>query len=127
MLGCLLTVPIHASKCGASWRVEDCSEFASSFQKIGHTDVTILNSSYTRENAVNISGTLNAVPVCRLFGNVPYAGNNSVIFELWLPSTEKYNGRFLVVGMRIALPLPVDKRSHANICHRQRRHGRHYC
>lgn len=98
MLGCLLTVPIHASKCGASWRVEDCSEFASSFQKIGHTDVTILNSSYTRENAVNISGTLNAVPVCRLFGNVPYAGNNSVIFELWLPSTEKYNGRFLVVG-----------------------------
>ncbi|XXH00108.1 hypothetical protein Hte_006450 [Hypoxylon texense] len=65
MLGCLLAVPIHASKCASSWKVEDCSEFASSFQKIGHAGVTILNSSYIPEKSVNISGTLNAVPLVR--------------------------------------------------------------
>ncbi|KAI1776253.1 feruloyl esterase [Hypoxylon cercidicola] len=98
LLRCLLTVPIYASKCDASWRVEDCSEFVSSFQKTGHEDVTILNSSHIPEKAINISGTLNAIPVCRLFGSVPYAGNNSIIFELWLPPIEKHNERFLVVG-----------------------------
>ncbi|KAI0166939.1 feruloyl esterase [Hypoxylon sp. FL1284] len=93
-----LTALIHASKCDNSWRVEDCSEFASSFQKIGHKDISILNSTHIPEKAVNISGVLNDIPVCRLFGSVPYAGNNSVIAEIWLPLTEKHNGRFLVVG-----------------------------
>ncbi|KAI1761417.1 feruloyl esterase [Hypoxylon sp. FL1150] len=97
-LGCLFAVPIYASRCNISWVVEDCSKFASSFEEIGYRDVTILNSSHIPEKAANISGTLNAFPVCRLFGSVPYAGNNSVIFELWLPSTKKYNGRFVVVG-----------------------------
>ncbi|KAI2466038.1 feruloyl esterase [Annulohypoxylon bovei var. microspora] len=81
-----------------SWQAEECSKFASSLSKTGDIGGTILNSTHVPEKAVNISGTLNTIPLCRLFGKVPYPKNNSVIFELWLPAAQKYNGRFLVVG-----------------------------
>ncbi|KAI0834695.1 feruloyl esterase [Hypoxylon sp. FL0890] len=91
----LFVIAVHASK---SWRVKECSEFASSLPRIGVPGLTILNSSHVPEKSINIDGTVNAISLCRLFGKVPYAGNNSVIFELWLPAAENYTGRFVVVG-----------------------------
>ncbi|KAF3064991.1 hypothetical protein GL218_02558 [Daldinia childiae] len=97
LLGSLFIIASHASDSDASWKVEDCSKFVSSLQGIGD-GVTILNSSYIPENTLNITEKSNAYPLCRLFGKALYPENNSVIFELWLPTAEKYNGRFLVVG-----------------------------
>ncbi|PLB46095.1 putative feruloyl esterase B precursor [Aspergillus steynii IBT 23096] len=47
---------------------------------------------------MNVSGTWNSIPFCRLQGSIPYPINNSVLFELWLPDNETYNGRYLSVG-----------------------------
>ncbi|KAI1138599.1 feruloyl esterase [Hypoxylon sp. FL0543] len=89
-------IAVHASQ---SSRVKECSEFATSVSRIGGTlGRVILNSSHVPEKSINIDGTVNAIPLCRLFGKVPYAGNNSVIFELWLPAADSYTGRFVVVG-----------------------------
>ncbi|KAI5862958.1 feruloyl esterase [Durotheca rogersii] len=91
LFGFLLAAVARTLNHHASWKVEDCSKFASD---TGGTGVTILDAAYIPQNA-SIT-----IPTCRLVGRVPYGekGNNSVIFELWLPSVEKYNGRFLVVG-----------------------------
>ncbi|KAI2778631.1 feruloyl esterase [Daldinia loculata] len=97
LFGSLLVISAHALDIDVSWQVKDCSKFASSLQGIGD-GVTILNSSYIPENTLNITNKSNVSPLCRLFGKAPYPKNNSVIFELWLPAAEKYNGRFLVVG-----------------------------
>ncbi|KAI1376547.1 feruloyl esterase [Hypoxylon crocopeplum] len=97
LTGAFFAVTAHALSCSTSWHINQCSEFAASFQT-KHTKATILNSSYIPEYTFNASDILNSIPACRIFGTVPYAGNNSVIFELWLPAAAKYNGRFLVVG-----------------------------
>ncbi|KAI0884285.1 feruloyl esterase [Annulohypoxylon maeteangense] len=94
----LLAVTAQALDHDTPWQAEECSKFASSFSKTSDIGRSILNATHIPVKAVNISGTLNTLPLCRLFGQVPYPQNNSVIFELWLPAAEKYNGRFLVVG-----------------------------
>ncbi|KAI2615967.1 feruloyl esterase [Hypoxylon sp. NC1633] len=98
LLGWFSAVTVHASRCNASWKVEECSAFASTLHNPGHTSVTILNASYVPENTFNASGVFNSIPACRVFGSVPYAGQNSVVFELWLPAADTYNDRFLVEG-----------------------------
>ncbi|KAI1464477.1 feruloyl esterase [Daldinia caldariorum] len=100
LFGYLLPVATYAYTLDstAPWQVQDCSKFASSLQSIGD-GVTISNSSYIPPNSLNISSNkVNEYPLCRLSGKAPYPGNNSVIFELWLPAAERYNDRFLVVG-----------------------------
>ncbi|KAI1205897.1 feruloyl esterase [Annulohypoxylon truncatum] len=93
----LLAFAVHALNNNTPWQADECSEFATS---LSTSDIggSILNSSHIPVKAVNISGTLNIFPLCRLFGKVPYPKNNSIIFELWLPAADKYNGRFLVIG-----------------------------
>ncbi|KAI1075898.1 feruloyl esterase [Whalleya microplaca] len=81
----------------SAWTVEDCTKFASSIRNLT-VGATILNSSYVPENTLHVSNTFNTVALCRLFGEVPYAGNNFVIFETWLPASDTYNKRLLVVG-----------------------------
>ncbi|KAL7625269.1 hypothetical protein AAE478_004485 [Parahypoxylon ruwenzoriense] len=98
VFGSLFAIAVYASDFNASWKVEDCSKFASSLQGIGDAGATILNATHIPANTFNASGTFNAVPACRLIGRIPYARNNSVVFELWLPETGDYNGRFLAVG-----------------------------
>ncbi|KAH8423685.1 uncharacterized protein LDX57_001442 [Aspergillus melleus] len=61
-------------------------------------DVQSLHSSFVDVHGMNVSGTLNSIPFCRLQGSVAYPSNNSVNFELWLPDNETYNGRYLSGG-----------------------------
>ncbi|KAJ6442610.1 LOW QUALITY PROTEIN: feruloyl esterase [Purpureocillium lavendulum] len=63
-------------------------------------EAVITNTSYVPAGAVSIpgSGATNTDPFCRLYGTRPYAGNNSVEFEVWLPDRGRYNDRLLVVG-----------------------------
>lgn len=52
----------------------------------------------TAESTVLTSSTRND-SYCRVTGSVAYGEcNNSVRFELWMPSGDAYNGRFMVVG-----------------------------
>ena len=37
---------------------------------------------------------------CQVFGEVSYGGNETLVFELWLPKRESYNGRYLAVGKK---------------------------
>lgn len=67
-----------------------------------HSNIHNTNSvktSFVEAHRVNESGVLNSVPFCRLSGSIPYTGNNSVLFEVWLPERESYNGRYLSVGI----------------------------
>ncbi|KAI1342696.1 tannase and feruloyl esterase-domain-containing protein [Xylariaceae sp. FL0016] len=80
-----------------SWGIDDCTQFATSIREANASN-TILNASYILEQTLNVSGVLNNVSFCRLFGEVGYAGNNAVNFELWLPASASYNSRFLVIG-----------------------------
>ncbi|KUI59280.1 hypothetical protein VP1G_06530 [Cytospora mali] len=61
-------------------------------------NTVLMNSTWIPAGAKNISGTLNSVAFCEVFGAVSYPGNNSVIFEVWLPDNKAHNGRFLAVG-----------------------------
>lgn len=80
-----------------AWLVEDCANFASSVQSLP-IGSEILNATFYSSNSLNISNVFNSIPICRVYGQVGYAGNNSVTYEVWLPETGSYNGRFVVVG-----------------------------
>ncbi|CAJ2507135.1 Uu.00g083210.m01.CDS01 [Anthostomella pinea] len=85
-----------ASSYPRSSKVESCEEFSSSVR--GTAAANTLNATYAPAHSLNISGILNEFPLCRLFGEIHYHANRSVVFELWLPDTSSYNSRFLVVG-----------------------------
>ncbi|KAJ5896225.1 uncharacterized protein N7473_005624 [Penicillium subrubescens] len=52
----------------------------------------------TAEDAV-LSSSLHNISYCRVTGSVAYDHSNHLVeFELWLPSRDSYNGRFMVVG-----------------------------
>lgn len=55
-------------------------------------------SAFIDVHGMNVSGIWNSVPFCRFQGLIPYPDNNSVLFEIWLPDNETYNGRYLSVG-----------------------------
>ncbi|KAK2035051.1 tannase and feruloyl esterase [Colletotrichum zoysiae] len=57
-----------------------------------------VEAAFVPTNSLNVSGTFNSVAFCRVNGSVPYPENNTVFFEVWLPDTAVYNGRFLAVG-----------------------------
>ncbi|CAI7602277.1 unnamed protein product [Penicillium glandicola] len=69
----------------------------------GHSlfDATIFSSG-----RLNSSGVINELTLCRVRGTVSYDtedapsldGPNTLIWELYLPITSRYNGRFIVVG-----------------------------
>lgn len=61
-------------------------------------DIGVIAASYVPTNSLNVSGAFNQVAFCRVNGSVPYLGNNTVFFEVWLPETVAYNERFLAVG-----------------------------
>ena len=63
------------------------------------SNINSVKASFVEAHRVNESGVLNSVPFCRLSGSIPYTGNNSVLFEVWLPERESYNGRYLSVGI----------------------------
>lgn len=58
----------------------------------------ILNSTYMAAGLLSIDGVNNSVAFCRVFAFEPYAVDNAVVYEFWLPDSEDYNGRYLSVG-----------------------------
>ena len=75
-----------------------CSAFAGNSGSLGLNGTVLTNSTWIPAGAKNVSGTFNAVAFCEVTGTVSYPTNNYVVFEVWLPEDNVYNGRFLAVG-----------------------------
>lgn len=61
-------------------------------------DFRIINSTWIADQTLNISATLNAIPFCRIYGSMSYAGDETLGLELWLPSRSGYTGRYASIG-----------------------------
>lgn len=48
-------------------------------------------------NITDVNGS-NNFTFCRVFGRMPYSKNDTINFEVWLPTSSKYNDRYLSVG-----------------------------
>jgi hypothetical protein len=82
----------------------DCAELA----KAGtNPTVDISQAVEVPPNSLNISSTVNKVSLCWVQGTIKYSaendkldasGNNTLTWELFLPDSAKYNGRYLMIG-----------------------------
>ena len=66
-----------------------------------YSSFSITNSSRVSAQSVSfpaLSTLTNELPLCRVKGQVGYGLNNSIGVEVWMPSADKWNGRYLVVG-----------------------------
>jgi hypothetical protein len=66
---------------------------------LGHLEPVIPGTSITTAEDAVLSSSLHNISYCRVTGSVAYDHSNHLVeFELWLPSRDSYNGRFMVVG-----------------------------
>lgn len=75
-----------------------CSTLAGNSGPLNVNGTVLTNSTWIPAGAKNVSGTFNAAAFCEVSGTVSYGTNDSVVFEVWLPDENVYNGRFLAVG-----------------------------
>ncbi|KAK0664813.1 putative feruloyl esterase B-1 [Lasiodiplodia hormozganensis] len=61
-------------------------------------DVIITGAAFVDALTLNVSGTLNAHPFCRVASQLAYGSDDTLNFEVWLPGDAGYNGRYLAVG-----------------------------
>ncbi|KAI9730857.1 MAG: hypothetical protein M1834_005575 [Cirrosporium novae-zelandiae] len=74
-----------------------CAIFADQIKDVIN-GTTVTNSSVVAPGEIISSGYWNNYTLCRVIGSTSYAGGNTVNWELWLPETSNYNGRYLAVG-----------------------------
>ncbi|EHA51301.1 feruloyl esterase [Pyricularia oryzae 70-15] len=94
---CRAGILAAASLSSRSSSIEACSEFAASVSDLP-VGSSISESAFVPANSITVEGTNNSLAFCRIYGQVAYRANNTVNFQLWLPSKDHYNGDFLVVG-----------------------------
>jgi hypothetical protein len=87
-----------------------CTRSCSAAGCLGHLEPVIPGTSITTAEDAVLSSSLHNISYCQVTGSVEYGHNNhSVKFELWLPSRDSYNGRFMVVGKKFPHPqIPWD-------------------
>ncbi|KAL3292541.1 tannase and feruloyl esterase [Colletotrichum asianum] len=88
---------LPASIAASSTGSPDCESLAEQV-KVSVPELTSVSSALVSANSLNVSSVFNSASFCRFNGTVPYPENNTVLFEVWLPETGSYNGRFLAVG-----------------------------
>ena len=68
----------------------------------GFSSFRITNSSQVAGQTISFPSAktlTNDIPMCRVQGQVGYALNKSIGVEVWLPLADRWNGRYLVVGI----------------------------
>ncbi|KAJ4394785.1 hypothetical protein N0V93_004005 [Gnomoniopsis smithogilvyi] len=88
----LLFLSLHSAIVLAQ-AMTQCERLVSSISGYG-----IINSTHVAADRLSIGGVANTIPFCRVFASLPYALNNSLVYEVWLPDAAQYNGRYLSVG-----------------------------
>lgn len=86
--------------------------------------VKILQIASIPALGLNVSSTLNQFELCRVQGIIKYQaggddtpddnGNDTLTWELFLPTISDYNGRYLAVGKTFKALWPVFRNSHLN-------------
>lgn len=80
-----------------------CAILQQATHHIGLSENVHFNSSSIAVGALEFQdvNSTNEFPLCRVIGTITYGAknNNTLNFELWLPDTWQYNGRYLSVGM----------------------------
>ncbi|OJD29150.1 tannase and feruloyl esterase [Diplodia corticola] len=61
-------------------------------------DIVVTGVTFIDAFALNVSGTFNTRPFCRLASRLAYGSDDVLNFEVWLPDNVEYNGRYLAVG-----------------------------
>ncbi|KAG6364232.1 hypothetical protein INS49_005830 [Diaporthe citri] len=92
----LLMLPFFAAAVAGD--EASCSALAGNSGSLGLNRTVLTNSTWIPAGAKNVSGTFNAAAFCEVSGTVSYPADNYVVFEVWLPEENAYNGRFLAVG-----------------------------
>lgn len=65
---------------------------------VGGSNSGILNATSIAAGDFSIDGVNNTVPFCRIFAVEIYGANNSLLYEVWLPDSTVYNGRYVSNG-----------------------------
>lgn len=72
-----------------------CSSLVEHGANIG---ANIQSATLIPSGGLNVSNVLNNISFCQVVANVPYAPNDTLSFQLWLPDESIYQGRFMAVG-----------------------------
>ncbi|KAI1335793.1 tannase and feruloyl esterase [Xylariaceae sp. FL0016] len=75
----------------------ECSSAADGIQFDSY-NASFLNTTYYTAQNLNVSGILNNFSFCEVCVAINYAQNAQLVFVLWLPEAQQYQGRFLAVG-----------------------------
>lgn len=92
----LLMLPFFAAAVAGD--EASCSALAGNSGTLSLNGSVLTNSTWIPAGAKNVSGTFNAAAFCEVSGTVSYSTDDYVVFEVWLPEENAYNGRFLAVG-----------------------------
>ncbi|CZR52794.1 related to feruloyl esterase B precursor [Phialocephala subalpina] len=88
-------IATHVKALVLSTPSQNCSTFAQDFaQSVSSQNATIINSTLVPAN----SAAGNNYTFCKVYGQVAYAGNDTLNFQLYLPEIEMWSGRFMAVG-----------------------------
>lgn len=77
-----------------------CSDLKHDVDEV--SSLTIKSSSQVGSESLSfprVKPLTNQIPLCRVQGTVGYSLNKSIGVEVWLPSSDDWNGRYIVVGM----------------------------
>ncbi|KAK4503477.1 hypothetical protein PRZ48_004392 [Zasmidium cellare] len=96
----LLSSLAHLSNAWPQPHQQRCSTLSHHpfFLQNTHSSAKFLKSTYYPAKALNATNTFNEIPLCEIYGSIPYGSNNTLTFVLWLPDQPHYNDRFLAVG-----------------------------
>jgi hypothetical protein len=85
-----------ASALSLGRRDDACASLTSAYG----ANYTIVNATLVQAGGLEIDGldSTNNLTFCRVFSKMPYGSNSTLNFEVWLPESSSYNGRYLSVG-----------------------------
>jgi hypothetical protein len=85
-----------ASALSLGRRDDACTSITSAYG----ANYTVVNATLVQAGELEINGlgSTNNFTFCRVFSKMPYGSNSTLNFEVWLPESSSYNGRYLSVG-----------------------------
>lgn len=79
-----------------------CDELPKHQHRIGLSEDVHIDASVVNVGALTFPNVtlLNSYSACRIIGKIAYGAekNNTLNFEVWLPESSDYNGRYMSVG-----------------------------
>ncbi|KAF2653251.1 tannase and feruloyl esterase [Lophiostoma macrostomum CBS 122681] len=92
----LLATGSTACALSSSVRNDACTSLTSAYG----ANYTIVNTTLVQAGEFKLDGldSTNSLTFCRVISKMPYGINSTINFEVWLPESTSYSGRYLSVG-----------------------------